>query len=292
MATQQASRIGVVQMCSGDDVAKNLAFAQQKIRQAAEEGLDLVAFPETFLYVGQDHKQKHQLAQRLDDEFLPLFREWARQHHLSILLGSVYEPISTHPHQLYNTALLIDQYGELIARYRKIHLCDAPALGYHESAGIKAGDMPVVVAHDIGTIGLSICYDLRFPELFRYMALQGAQIIFVPAAFFLYTGQRHWMPLLTARAIENQVYIVAPNQWGQHYEGRTSCGRSTVIDPWGNVISCASEREELISAHIDLDYLQQVRSTMPALAHSRPAVYEAADTTYGVDSHCRAMQID
>ena len=121
---------------------------------------------------------------------------------------------------------------------------------------------------------MSICYDLRFPELYRDLTAKGAEIIFVPAAFFLYTGKHHWLPLLIARAIENQVYIVAPNQWGEHYEGRVSYGSSVIIDPWGSVVCCAPERPDLVSTMIDLTYLQEVRASMPILKHGRPEVYQ------------------
>lgn len=268
------SHIGVVQMNSSDNVEDNLDFALSQIQKAADKGLDLVAFPETFLYVGTDHQAKHRAAQTLEGEIVQRFQKYARNYDVSILLGSIYEKIPDDSDRLYNTSVLINQQGELNGVYRKIHMCDAPALGYNESDGIKAGDMPVVVDHEIGRVGLSICYDVRFPELFRYMSAQGAEIIFVPAAFFLYTGKHHWLPLLTARAIENQVYIVAPNQWGQHHEGRISCGSSVIIDPWGSVICCASERAELVSAVIDLDYLHQVRTNMPLLSHGRPELFQ------------------
>jgi predicted amidohydrolase len=267
------SKIGVVQMSSSDVAEDNLAFALAQLQQAAEQGIDLVAFPETFLYVGQDHQAKHRAAQSIDGQIVDTFREYASKYDLSVLLGSMYESIPDDNERLYNTSVLINRQGELNAVYRKIHMCDAPALGYNESDGIKAGDTPVVVDHEIGKMGLTICYDLRFPELFRHLTSKGAEIIFVPAAFFLYTGKHHWLQLLTARAIENQVYIVAPNQWGEHHEGRISYGSSVIIDPWGSVICCTSERVELVSAVIDMDYLQKVRSNMPLLNHGRPELY-------------------
>ena len=192
---------------------------------------------------------------------------------MSLLLGSIYEKSVEDKERLYNTSLLIDRSGELTGVYRKIHMCDAPNLGYNESDGIKPGNIPVVVDHEIGRLGLTICYDLRFPELYRHLTAQGAQVIFVPAAFFLYTGKHHWLPLLIARAIENQVYIVAPNQWGEHHEGRTSYGSSVIIDPWGSVVCCAPERPSLVSATIDLDYLDEVRHNMPLITHHRPEIY-------------------
>jgi predicted amidohydrolase len=268
------SHIGVVQMRSSDKLEDNLKCAHEKIQQAADKGVNLIAFPETFLYVGRDNAEKHRVAQSLEGEIIQTFREYASKYDMSILMGSIYEKTPDDNERLYNTSVLINRNGELNGVYRKIHMCDAPALGYNESDGIKPGNIPVVVDHEIGKIGLSICYDLRFPELYRHLTALGAEIIFVPAAFFLYTGKHHWLPLLIARAIENQVYIVAPNQWGEHHEGRTSYGSSVVIDPWGSIVCCASERPEVVSTEIDLNYLKEVRDNMPILAHRRPELYQ------------------
>lgn len=267
------SRIGVVQMSSSDKVEENLKFALAKIEQAAHEGLDLIAFPETLLYVGCDHQAKHRSAQTVKGELIQTFCEYANRFDLSLLLGSIYEKITDDSERLYNTSVLINRQGKVDAVYRKIHMFDSPALGYYESEGIKAGNEPVVVDHEIGRVGLTICYDLRFPELYRDLTAKGAEIIFVPSAFFLHTGKHHWLPLLLARAIENQVYIVAPNQWGEHYEGRISYGSSVIIDPWGSIVSCAPEQPGLISATIDLAYLREVRQNMPILNHCRTDLY-------------------
>lgn len=266
------SHVGVVQMNSSDNVEENLAFAKLKIEQAANEGLDLISFPETFLYIGNDHQKKRSAAQTLDGEVVQTFRELAVKFKLSILMGSIYEQIPDDD-RLFNTSILINQQGDIDATYRKIHLFDAPLLGHKESEGIKSGCTPVVIDHEIGKIGLTICYDLRFPELYRNLTSQGAEIIFVPSAFFYYTGQHHWLQLLTARAIENQVYIVAPNQWGEHHQGRESFGKSVIIDPWGSIKCLAEDQSVLASAEIDLDYLRELRASMPLLTHSRPELY-------------------
>lgn len=266
-------KIGIVQMNSSGDIRENLQFAKMQIEQGSRENLDLIAFPETFLYVGNDHQQKHRVAQTLQGEVVQTFQEYALQSGIDLLLGSIYEEIAADERHLYNTSLLINRQGGIDAVYRKIYMCDAPALGYNESQGIRPGDTPVVVDHRLGRLGFSICYDLRFPELYQTLAAKGAEIIFVPAAFFLHTGRHHWLPLLTARAIENQVYIVAPNQWGEHYQGRTSFGHSVVIDPWGATLCCAPERPCLISCGIDLHYLREVRQNMPVLTHTRPDLY-------------------
>lgn len=266
------SKVGVVQMNSSANVDENLAFAKLKIEQAAECGIDLISFPETFLYIGNDSQQKHDVAQTLDGELVQTFQNLAVKFGLSILMGSIYEKI-VNDTRLYNTSILINQRGEIQASYRKIHLFDAPLLGHTESNDIKAGNTPVVVEHDIGKIGLTICYDLRFPELYKHLTKQGAEIIFVPSAFFQYTGQHHWLQLLTARAIENQVYIVAPNQWGLHHQGRESFGKSVIIDPWGSIKCLAEDESVLAFAEIDLDYLRKLRANMPLLSHTRPELY-------------------
>ena len=273
MAKEVGKKVGVIQMNSSDKFEANLRFAETQLERAADAGLDLVAFPETFLYIGTSNVDKHQIAQTLDDELVSHFREKASALNISILLGSIYEKIVDDKQRLFNTSVLIDRKGELAAVYRKLYLCDAPSLGHQESTGIKPGETAVVVDHEIGRVGLSICYDLRFPELYRELSAQGAEVIFVPAAFFLYTGKHHWLPLLIARAIENQVYIVAPNQWGFHYEGRISFGSSVIIDPWGSVLCCAPERAGLNWTTLDMDYLHQVRQNMPIHSHRRPELY-------------------
>lgn len=266
-------QIGVVQMNSRCDLQENMSFACKQIKIAGQMGLNLISFPETFLYVGKDHLEKCRIAQSMEGEIIQTFQELALRYRISILLGSLYEKIPGESQRLFNTSVLIDCFGKISGVYRKIYMCDAPALGFFESQGIKPGNTPVVVDLEFAKIGFSICYDLRFPELFQSLATKGAEIIFVPAAFFMHTGKQHWLPLLTARAIENQVYIVAPNQWGLHYEGRISYGHSVIIDPWGTIICCAPERPGLVSGLIDMDYLREVRQKMPVLSHSRPELY-------------------
>lgn len=191
-------------MNSSADLRENMRFARQQIEQGSREDLDLIAFPETFLYVGNDHQEKHRVAQTLEGDVVQTFREYARNFAVDLLLGSIYEKIAADDRHLYNTSVLINRQGGIDAVYRKIYMCDAPALGYNESQGIRPGDRPVVVDHRVGKIGFSICYDLRFPELYQALTTKGAEIIFVPAAFFLHTGKHHWLPLLTARAIETR----------------------------------------------------------------------------------------
>lgn len=268
-------RIGLVQMNSSADFDHNCAQALKKIQEASEQGLSLVAFPEMFLWVGEQREKKFEIAQNLEGAIVTHFQEVAQKFNISVLLGSLYETTPEHPNHLYNTSILLNRQGEIQGIYRKLHLCDidSPALKNLESRDIKSGNESVVLEHEIGCLGLSICYDLRFPSLYQHLTAQGAQIIFVPSAFFLHTGKSHWIPLLQARAIENQVYIAAPAQWGNHYGNRYSYGHSVLIDPWGTIVACASERAEMITGTIDLEYLHEVRDRMPVLDHRRPECY-------------------
>ena len=255
---------------------ENLKVARRLIQEASEENLSLVAFPEMFLYIGEDKQKKLQIAETIDGKTIQSFQEDAQRLNISILLGSLYEKVPDEPPLLYNTSILIGRNGEIQGVYRKIHLCDidSPELKNIESLHIKPGDSPIVVEHEIGKIGLSICYDLRFPGLFQHLTALGAEIIFIPSAFFVETGKDHWFPLLRARAIENQVYIVAPAQCGRHYGQRVSYGNSTLINPWGVILSCAPSFPGLISGRIDLDYLHEVRKNMPVQQHQRYECYD------------------
>ncbi len=177
----------------------------------------------------------------------------------------------------YNTTAFLDRQGRLMDRYRKVHLFDADFgdTSYRESDITVPGDRLVTVHTDLGIIGLTICYDIRFPEIYRALALKGAQMILLPSAFTLYTGKDHWEPLLRARAIENQVFIAAPAQVGSYGHGKISYGNSMVVDPWGTPIARASEREEVVSVTIDLDMVADVRSRLPSWKHRVPGVYES-----------------
>ncbi len=268
-------RIGLVQMNSGDDFRQNLKFAHQQIQKASRQAITLLAFPEVFLYLGNTSEGKFKIAQTLDGEIVQSFRNYAARYGISVLLGSIYEIVPDYSEHLYNTSILLDGRGEIRGIYRKIHLfdVDAPTLRSLESRQIAPGMDTVVVEHEIGKIGLSICYDVRFPGLYQHLRDKGAEVVFVPSAFFLQTGKSHWFPLLQARAIENQVYIAAPAQWGRHPGNRFSFGNSVLIDPWGTIISRASERVETIIGTIDLDYLHKIRQRMPIVEHRRSKYY-------------------
>lgn len=258
-----------IQMDSKEDIAANWATAKRLAEAAKARGAQLVAFSETFLYVGPDKTA----ASDLDGEWLPKFSALAAELGVYLLAGSVGEriPDST---KIYNTSVLLDPSGKEVARYRKIHLFDATfpnGRSYRESDYIAPGSETVTAKTEFCDTGLSICYDLRFPELYRRLVAGGeTRLIFVPSNFTLMTGKDHWLPLLQARAIENQVYIIAPNQCGEKYGGRASCGRSAIIDPWGTVLGLAPpDREAVVIAEFDFDYQDKVRRALPCLSHAR-----------------------
>jgi deaminated glutathione amidase len=263
----------VVQLCSRQQVAENLDTCARLIADAARRGAQLVVLPENFAYIGQ-LQHKLTLAEPLDADapgpILSFMIARAREHRLHLLLGGV--PIrSADPHRFHNTAILLDDEGRIRASYRKIHLfdIDIPGTTFTESACVLPGDVVVTTEALGATLGLSICYDLRFPELYRALAAQGATVIAVPAAFTLHTGKDHWHALLRARAIENQCFVLAADQHGAHTDRRSSFGKSCVIDPWGAIVAQVSDGEGVAVAELDLDQLARVRRELPALTHRR-----------------------
>jgi predicted amidohydrolase len=267
-------RVAVVQLNSQDDLAQNLAGVKRWIAQAAATGVDLVALPENFAFMGEEAK-KRELAERLDGAFpgpiLRFLTESAAKHGIWILGGGMPEK-SDDLSRPYNTSVLVDPAGNVTATYRKVHLFDVTlpdGSSYRESAATCAGS-EAVTAELLGVrLGLSVCYDVRFPELYRRLVDQGARVIAVPSAFTLTTGKDHWHALLRARAIENQVYVVAPAQHGKHSRGRQTYGKSVVIDPWGEVISQCSEGEGFATAQLDFQYQDRVRTAVPSLLHRK-----------------------
>ena len=263
--------IAVCQMNSQDSKEKNLAFAGQMIDEAAEKSAKLIAFPETMNYMGRDSR-KH--AETIPGETTDFLCQKATEHHMWIVGGSIMELCENEKPK--NTLVLIDPNGNIRCKYSKLHMFDVEienGPSYYESEMRTAGDEIVLADTELGVLGFGICYDLRFPEMFRLMALKGAQVIYLPADFTMNTGKDHWEPLLRARAIENGVYIVAPNQIGTK-PTTTAYGKSMVIDPWGNVIACASDRTGCIFAEIDLDYITNVRKQIPSLENRRTDVYQ------------------
>lgn len=264
------SQVAVIQMTSLADPQHNLAEAQRLVAAAAAAGAELVVLPEMFLSL--DGKRYPQLA--ADQDWLPILAGWCRQWQIWLVAGAVPLP-SGQPGEtrVSSACLVLNANGELVARYNKIHLFDA-AVGdaqgqYRESERFAPGDDVVVVDTPVGRLGLSICYDVRFPELYRQLRDRGAELICVPAAFTWRTGEAHWEVLLRARAIEQQVYVLAANQCGWHDEKRRTWGHSCVVDPWGRVLAQLDEEPGFALAVIDHPSLADVRHNMPVASHRR-----------------------
>lgn len=259
--------IAAIQMDATDNKKENMAKAEGYIKAAAKRGSKIVALPEVFLWRGSKEKQ-FQESETIPGPTCNYLGRLAASLGLYILGGSMLER-STRSHS-YNTSILVDPSGKLIAKYRKKYLFDIAIpkkVAIRESATRKPGNRIISVATPLGIMGLSICYDLRFPELYRKLVNQGAQILFVPSAFLSTTGKAHWEILLRARAIENQCYIIAPNQVGKNTHGAKNYGNSMIIDPWGNVLAKASpNKEETIYATIDLLHLAAIRKELPSLS--------------------------
>jgi deaminated glutathione amidase len=272
-AGDQLIRVAAVQLTTSADRERNIEVAGALVARAAESGARLVALPEKWHYI-HDPDHMAQGAEPLDGPSVQAARGWARTWGVAVLAGSVVERVDGRD-RAYNTSLLIQPDGSVTARYRKLHLFDVEVGGvvYRESAAALAGE-EVVTGEALGrTIGLSVCYDLRFPELYRRLAVGGAEIITVPSAFTAATGKDHWEPLLRARAIENQAFVIAPNQIGTHANRTSSYGRSMIVDPWGVILSQAPDEETVIVADLDFALLDRVRAHLPALRHRRPEVY-------------------
>ncbi|MCS6925437.1 MAG: carbon-nitrogen hydrolase family protein [Candidatus Binatia bacterium] len=258
-----------VQMTASSVKEENLAKAEMFVRLAADRGAVLVVLPEVFSWRGSRAESAAQ-AEPIPGPTTERLCALARRHQIYLLAGSFLEK-TTEPRS-YNTSLLLGPQGEILAQYRKIHLFDIDIPGQvrtQESETMKPGHEIVTCDTPLGRFGLSICYDLRFPELYRRLAAQGAEIICVPSAFTFPTGAAHWEPLLRARAIENQTYVIAPNQIGKNVYGFADYGNSMIIDPWGKVLARAPDKECFITAEIDRDYLEKVRRELPCLAHRR-----------------------
>ena len=256
-------RVSVCQLNSRDNRADNLAGARDPRGRAAAAGAELVVLPEYVDYLGP--------AEPIDGECAAFFADAARELGIWGHAGSFHEtgPDET---RTYNTTLLFSPVGEIVAVYRKIHLYDVEIAGrvsYQESRSVAPGTETVVTAVGGLPVGLSICYDLRFPELYRQLAIAGAKVLVVPAAFMAHTGRDHWEVLLRARAIENQCYVIAAGQIGDHEPSRTCFGRSMIIDPWGTVLAQAPDTVGIVTADLDLARLDTIREELPSLANRR-----------------------
>lgn len=262
--------VAAVQLSSQADVAKNLESCRRLVGRAASRGAELVLLPENFAFFGPE-TEKRRVAEGLDGAIGSALREMAREHGVCVVGGGFPER-SVDAERPHNTLLVVGPDGKDLATYRKIHLFDVE-LGsggsYSESAATSAGSSVVVVEVGGFQLGLSICYDLRFPELYRALSEQGAEVLLVPAAFTLHTGKDHWHVLLRARAIEAQAFVVAAAQQGAHYAGRQTYGHSLVCDPWGTVIAEAPDGEGVVSATLERARLAAVRNSLPSLRHRK-----------------------
>jgi deaminated glutathione amidase len=265
-------RAAVVQLNSTGDKARNLAAAEQLVRAAAADGAELVALPEKWnmLAAGEDLLAG---AESLEGQSLSAARSWTRELGIHLLAGSV--PEQGPEGKAFNTSVLIGPDGSDLATYRKIHMFDVDVAGvsYRESTHEQAGEEIVAASVGHTVLGLSVCYDLRFPELYRILAVRGARILAIPSAFTLATGRDHWEPLLRARAIENQAFVLAPNQVGEAPPHFSSYGRSTIVDPWGVVLATAPDEECFVAADLDFAAQDRVRESLPSLANRRPGAY-------------------
>ncbi len=267
-----AMRVAAVQMSSQDDPSQNLARVRALVGEAAGAGAEVIALPENFAFFGPE-EMKRTVAEELErpGPIVTCLQELAALYRVALIAGGMPEK-SQDPLRPYNTSVLVDRGGRISARYRKVHLFDvslSDGTEARESAATLAGDQPVV-CEVLGTLlGMTVCYDLRFPELYRSLGEKGARVITVPAAFTLTTGKDHWHVLLRARAIENQVFVVAPAQHGKHPRGRQTYGKSLIVDPWGDVLAQAGEGEGFALARLDFAYQDRVRAQLPCLQHRR-----------------------
>jgi len=264
-----------LQLTSTPDPDANLAAAEEQIELAARRGAELVGLPENFSFMGDDQRRL-ELAPDLAERCSRFLVTMARRYQVTLLGGGF--PVPAGENLTYNRSELVGTEGQLLARYDKIHLFDVDipdGSTYRESATVRRGQElpPVVEVPGLCKVGLSICYDVRFPELYRHLAKAGAELLMIPAAFTAYTGKDHWQVLLQARAIENTAYVLAPAQTGQHEGRRQTHGHALVIDPWGTVLADAGVAPGLAIAPIDLAHLQRVRNQMPSLQHRRPALF-------------------
>jgi predicted amidohydrolase len=267
-------RVAAVQLNAGADRAANLARADRLTRAAAADGASLIVLPEKWTAMGSTAELRA-AAEPLDGPSLSWARATARELGVDLIAGSILELLPGQE-KLANTSVHIDEEGEIKAVYRKLHMFDVEVGGrsYRESELEQPGEEIVLSRSSSGVeLGLSICYDLRFPELYRILAVRGARVIAIPAAFTLATTRDHWETLVRARAIENQAFMIAANQIGKHPGGYESGGRSMIVDPWGIVLAQAPDREGHAIAELDMERQREIRASLPSLANRRPSAY-------------------
>lgn len=267
-------RVAALQLTTTDDVARNRATADRLVRAAAADGAALVVLPEKWTVLGTPEAIRAH-AEPLDGPAVSWARATAAELGIDLVAGSIAERVPGDD-KLRNTSVHVGPDGEIKAVYRKIHLFDVEVDGttYRESDTEAPGEEIVLTHTAAGVpVGMSICYDVRFPELYRILTVRGARILLVPAAFTLATTRDHWATLLRARAIENQAFVVAPNQWGAHTQAMRSGGRSLIADPWGVVLAQCPDQEGHVTADLDFAAQDRIRAQLPALHHRRPAAY-------------------
>lgn len=273
-----------IQLNSGNDMAANIRAASELVKAAVGQGATFVLLPENVAYMPADYQdlRTNKFSEK-NHPALKAFGDLAVELKTWILVGSLAVTSDSSYGKFYNRAFLVSDAGETVETYDKIHLFDAQVEGgeaHRESISYRAGDTAVVAETPFGKFGLTICYDLRFPMLFRVLAKAGADFIVVPAAFTKITGQAHWEVLLRARAIENGTYILASAQTGKHPGGKETYGHSMIIDPWGRILAKMNEAEGFVMANLDVAEVERVRKGLPALCHDRHFRLVSDDSSY------------
>lgn len=266
--------VAAIQMVSGDDVKANLVRAGSLIAAAAAQGAQLIVLPENFSAFGGGRQLKSGTQERTPDGPVRQFlAQQAREHHVWIVGGSIPIADSPDPGRVFSACLVFNPQGEQVARYNKMHLFDVDVEdkqgSYRESKHFYPGEAPAMVDIEGVRVGLAICYDLRFPELFRKLWSDGAELFVLPSAFTFVTGAAHWELLVRARAIENLCYVIAPNQGGQHNAQRYTWGHSMIVSPWGGILATAEQGEAVVVAELDFDLQKQQRAQLPVHTHRR-----------------------
>ncbi|MEE4378529.1 MAG: carbon-nitrogen hydrolase family protein [Candidatus Competibacteraceae bacterium] len=277
--------VAAVQMASGPHVEANLLEAERLIAKAAENGAQLIVLPENFAQMSRE-SDKLTIREKPGDGPLQSFLSRQAARHQIWLVGGTIPLWCEAEDKVRAACLLFDAHGQLAARYDKMHLFDVhieeSQESYRESATIEPGHEPVVAETPFGRLGLTVCYDLRFPELFRALLDQGMEILVLPAAFTAVTGKAHWEVLLRARAIENQCYVIASAQGGYHVTGRETHGHSMIIDPWGSVLECLAKGPGVVSAEVERERMASIRRSFPAIHHRHPALHSEPRKMDGV----------
>ena len=274
------SILAAIQMVSGPNIAENLAVAAELLAQAAAEGARLAVLPENFALMGRGEGDKVVVRETEGEGPIQAFlAEQASRHRLWLVGGTIPLRTASDERRVRAACLLFDDRGQQVARYDKVHLFDVQVVGsaerYAESDTIEPGDRYVVANTPLGRLGLAVCYDLRFPEQFRALVDRGMEILVLPAAFTAATGRAHWETLLRARAIENQCYVVASAQGGQHANGRETHGDSLIIDPWGEILGRLPQGAGVVLAEFERERLEKIRRQFPALQHRVQGGFES-----------------